>query len=58
LEFRKRIEADLQLLRKKQEDVVRKIYQEDYVERKASYQGPKPYLLNLTAKVRCIAEGK
>jgi len=57
-EFRKRIEGDLQQLQKKQEDVVQKIFREDYVERKASYQEPKPYLLNLTAKVRCIAEGK
>ncbi len=57
-EFRKRIEADLQRLGKKQGEVVQKIFQEDYVERKASLQEPKPYLLNLTAKVRCIAEEK
>jgi hypothetical protein len=38
--------------------VVQRIFQEDYVATGANLQEERPYLINLQAKVRVVAEGK
>ncbi|MCX7816529.1 MAG: MBL fold metallo-hydrolase [Syntrophales bacterium] len=55
--FRDRIERALKANGGNQEAVVRKIYEEDFIGTGAVMQEERPYLLNLQAKVRCIAEG-
>lgn len=56
--FGKRIEDDLKALRGHQEAVVKKIFQEDYVEKNLINQDERPFLINLTAQVKAIAERK
>lgn len=56
--FKKRIEQELDLLKGDQEEVVKKIFQEDYVEKKLIQQDERPFLINLTARVKAIAERK
>jgi 2-aminobenzoylacetyl-CoA thioesterase len=41
-----------------QENVVQRIYKEDYLGRGAIQQAERPYLINLTAKVNAVAENK
>lgn len=56
--FRKRIEDDLDALHGDKEAVVKKIFREDYEETGAILQEERPYRINLTAKVRAVAEGR
>lgn len=56
--FKRRIEQALDLFQGDQEAVVKKIFQEDYVEKKLIQQEERPFLINLTAQVRAIAEKK
>jgi len=56
--FGKRIEEDLNSLGGNQEAVVKKIFQEDYVEKKLIKQDERPFLINLKAQVKAIAEKK
>jgi len=58
LDFKKRIEQELDFYEGDQEEVVRKISREDYVEKKIIQQDERPFLINLTAQVKAIAEGK
>jgi glyoxylase-like metal-dependent hydrolase (beta-lactamase superfamily II) len=56
--FRKRIEACLHDLHGDREAVVKRIFREDYEETGAILQEARPYLINLAAKVKAVAEGK
>ncbi len=56
--FRKRIEDNLHDLHGDREAVVKRIFREDYEETGAILQEARPYLINLAAKVRAVAEGK
>lgn len=56
--FRKRIEACLHDLHGDREAVVRRIFREDYEETGAILQEERPYLINLAAKVKAVAEDK
>jgi glyoxylase-like metal-dependent hydrolase (beta-lactamase superfamily II) len=57
-DFKKRIEQELDFYKGDQEGVVKKIFREDYVEKKLIPQEERPYLINLTAQVKAIAERK
>lgn len=56
--FRKRIEDDLHDLHGDREAVVKRIFREDYEETGAILQEARPYLINLAAKVKAVAEDK
>ena len=56
--FGQRIEEELKASGGNQEVVVKKIFQEDYVEKKLYNQEERPFLINLTAQVKAIAERK
>jgi glyoxylase-like metal-dependent hydrolase (beta-lactamase superfamily II) len=56
--FRKRIEDYLHDLHGDREAVVKRIFREDYEETGAILQEARPYMINLTAKVKAVAEGK
>lgn len=56
--FRERIEDALHQLGGSQEAVVQKIYHEDYEGKKSALQDARPYLINLAAMVRAVAEKK
>lgn len=56
--FRKRIEQYLDVFHGDREKVVQRIYREDYEETGAILQGARPFLINLEAKVRAVAEGR
>jgi glyoxylase-like metal-dependent hydrolase (beta-lactamase superfamily II) len=56
--FGRRIESELKAHGENQEAVVKKIFQEDYVEKKLINQEERPFLINLTAQVKAIAERK
>jgi glyoxylase-like metal-dependent hydrolase (beta-lactamase superfamily II) len=56
--FGRRIESELKAHGGNQEAVVKKIFQEDYVEKKLINQEERPFLINLTAQVKAIAERK
>lgn len=55
--FRERIERELGKARGSQEEVVRRIFEEDY-DPACTPHGEKPYLLNLAAMVKTVALGK
>jgi glyoxylase-like metal-dependent hydrolase (beta-lactamase superfamily II) len=54
----KRIEAELKAQGGNQEAVVKKIFREDYLEKKVINQEERPFLINLTAQVKAVAERK
>jgi glyoxylase-like metal-dependent hydrolase (beta-lactamase superfamily II) len=54
--FRKRIEDGLHDLQGDREAVVQRIFREDYEETGAILQEARPYLINLAAKVKAVAE--
>ena len=54
----KRIEAELRAQGGNQEAVVKKIFREDYLEKKVINQEERPFLINLTAQVKAVAERK
>jgi len=54
--FKKRIEDDLNELNGDREAVVQRIFREDYQETGAILQEERPYLINLQAKVKAVAE--
>ena len=56
--FRARIEAYLHEENGDREAVVRRIFREDYRETGAILQEERPYLINLRAKVRAVAENR
>jgi hypothetical protein len=56
--FKRRIEQEMDFYKGDQEEVVQKIFREDYVEKKLIQQDERPYLINLTAQVKAIAERK
>ncbi len=56
--FGQRIEEELKTAGGNQEAVVKKIFREDYVEKKLFNQDERPFLINLTAQVKAIAERK
>jgi hypothetical protein len=56
--YGKRIEEELKANGGNQEAVVKKVFQEDYVERKLINQEERPFLINLTAQVKAVAERK
>ena len=56
--YGKRIEEELKAAGGSQEAVVKKVFQEDYVERKLINQEERPFLINLTAQVKAVAERK
>lgn len=56
--FGRRIEEELYSLGGDQEAVVKKIFQEDYVEKKLIEQEERPFLINLKAQVKAVAERK
>ncbi len=56
--FRERIERLLNDANGDRDAVVRRIHREDYVETGANLQEERPYLINLQAKVRAVAEGR
>ncbi len=58
LAFKTRIERELELSRGDQDAAVKKIFQEDYVEKKLISQDQRPFLINLAAQVKAIAERK
>jgi glyoxylase-like metal-dependent hydrolase (beta-lactamase superfamily II) len=58
LAFGKRIDGELKAQGGNQEAVVKKIFQEDYVEKKLINQEERPFLINLTAQVKAMAERK
>ncbi len=57
-EFAQRISRELASSGGNQESVVRKIFQEDYQEKKLILQEERPFLINLAAQVKAIAEGR
>ncbi len=56
--FGRRIETELSSRGGDQEAVVKKIFQEDYVEKKLIRQEERPFLINLRAQVKTVAEKK
>jgi 2-aminobenzoylacetyl-CoA thioesterase len=56
--FGGRIDAELSSLGGDQEAVVKKIFQEDYMEKKLIKQEERPFLINLKAQVKAVAEKK
>ncbi len=56
--FRERILLFLDEAGGDQEAVVQRLFAEDYEQTQAGMQEPRPYLINLTAKVKAVAEGK
>ena len=56
VDFRRRIETELEAAKGNQPAVVEKISREDYEEKKIILQEKRPYLINLTAQVKAIAE--
>jgi len=56
--FRQRIEACLHDLHGDREAVVKRIFREDYEGTGAILQEARPYLINLAAKVKAVAEGR
>jgi len=56
--YGKRIEEELNANGGNQEAVVKKVFQEDYVEKKLINQEERPFLINLTAQVKAVAERK
>jgi glyoxylase-like metal-dependent hydrolase (beta-lactamase superfamily II) len=56
--FGKRIEDELKANGGNQETVVKKVFREDYVERKLINQEERPFLINLTAQVKAVAQRK
>ncbi len=58
VQFRERIEHYLHDLKGDREAVVKRIFREDYEETGAIMQESRPYLINLTAKVRAVAEDR
>jgi len=58
LAFGKRIDTELKAHGGNQEAVVKKIFREDYVEKTLINQEERPFLINLTAQVKAIAERK
>jgi glyoxylase-like metal-dependent hydrolase (beta-lactamase superfamily II) len=56
--FRERIERYLDACGGDRDAVVRRIHREDYLDTAANLQEERPYLINLQAKVRAVAEGK
>lgn len=57
-DFRERIENYLKSSGGDREEVVRRIYREDFEETGAILQEARPYLINLQAKVRAVAENR
>ena len=57
-EFRRRIEKELAAANGNQQAAVEKICREDHEEKKIIRQEKRPYLINLTAQVKTVAEGK
>jgi glyoxylase-like metal-dependent hydrolase (beta-lactamase superfamily II) len=57
-DFRRRIEEELTAANGNQQAAVDKIYREDYEEKKIILQEKRPYLINLTAQVKTISEGR
>ncbi len=56
--YGKRIREELKTSEGNQEAVVKKVFREDYVERKLINQEERPFLINLTAQVKAVAESK
>ncbi|MDI6753316.1 MAG: MBL fold metallo-hydrolase [Thermodesulfobacteriota bacterium] len=56
--FAERIEAELDCLQGNQDEVVKKIFREDYQEKKLIPQEERPFLINLKAQVKAVAERK
>ena len=56
--FRERIENYLHQLGGKQEAVVQRIFHEDYEVKQTTLQDVQPYLINLAAKVKAVAQKK
>jgi len=56
--YGKRIEDELHANGGNQETAVKKIFQEDYAEKKLINQEERPFLINLTAQVKAVAERK
>jgi glyoxylase-like metal-dependent hydrolase (beta-lactamase superfamily II) len=56
--FRARIEKELAAAHGNQQEAVEKISREDYEEKKIILQEKRPYLINLTAQVKTIAEAR
>ncbi|MDH4265542.1 MAG: MBL fold metallo-hydrolase [Deltaproteobacteria bacterium] len=56
--FGRRIEEELNSLGGDQEAVVKKIFKKDYVEERLIKQEERPFLINLKAQVKAVAEGK
>jgi glyoxylase-like metal-dependent hydrolase (beta-lactamase superfamily II) len=56
--FKKRIEDLLDRLGGDQEAVVKRIFEEEYVDSNTARQEQRPYLINLQSKVRAVAERK
>ena len=56
--FGQRIEEELKAADGNQETVVKNMFQEDYVEKKLFNQDERPFLINLAAQVKAIAERK
>jgi hypothetical protein len=56
--FGNRIDAELKAHGGNQEAVVKKIFQEDYIEKKLIDQEERPFRINLTAQVKAVAERK
>ncbi|MDD5168371.1 MAG: hypothetical protein PHN75_06100, partial [Syntrophales bacterium] len=57
-EFHGRVENYLNDASSNQEAVVQRIYREDFEEAKAIQQAVRPYMINLAAQVKVVAEGK
>lgn len=57
-EFAQRISQELASYHGDQEAVVRKIFKEDYQDKKLIQQEERPFLINLAAQVKAIAEGR
>jgi glyoxylase-like metal-dependent hydrolase (beta-lactamase superfamily II) len=58
VDFRRRIEKELTAAHGNQQAAVEKISREDYEEKRIILQEKRPYLINLTAQVKTIAEGR
>jgi glyoxylase-like metal-dependent hydrolase (beta-lactamase superfamily II) len=54
--FRERVQDALKEAHGNQEEAVKRIFHEDYEVRKIIWQERKPYLINLTAQVKTVAE--
>jgi glyoxylase-like metal-dependent hydrolase (beta-lactamase superfamily II) len=57
-QFKKRIETLLDMMAGDQEAVVKRIFQEDFEDTQAIPQDEMPFLINLKAKVKAVAERK